>query len=76
MTCMEYLYHYTCDQCKLWWSIAMEKDGWQPQKMWCPHCGNKKEYSTDSTEIDYKMMRQRYYNEIFRRMFYLAWTKK
>ena len=33
----------------------MEKDGWQPQRMWCPHCGNKKEYVT---EIDYEMMKQ------------------
>ena len=55
MTCMEYLYHYTCEACKLWWSIAMEKDGWQPKRMWCPHCGNKKEYVT---EIDYEMMKQ------------------
>lgn len=52
---MEYLYHYTCGECKLWWSIAMEKDGWQPKVMWCPHCGNKKEYNK---KIDYKMMRQ------------------
>ena len=55
MTCIEYLYHYTFDQCKLWWSIAMQEDNWQPKAMWCPHCGNKKEYNT---EIDYKMMRQ------------------
>ena len=26
MTCIEYLYHYTCDQCKLWWSIAEFSD--------------------------------------------------
>ena len=52
---MEYLYHYTCEKCKLWWSIAMEKDKWQPKVMWCPHCGNKKEYFY---KIDYEYMRQ------------------
>jgi hypothetical protein len=55
MNSMEYLYHYSCEKCKLWWSIAMEKDKWQPKVMWCPHCGNKKEYFY---EIDYEYMRQ------------------
>ena len=59
MNSMEYLYHYTCEKCKLWWSIAMEKDKWQPKVMWCPHCGNKKEYLYHrGYKIDYKYMRQ------------------
>ena len=41
MKCVEILYHFTCNSCKNWWSIAMEKTGWKPKKMWCPHCGCK-----------------------------------
>ena len=55
MSYVEYLYHFTCERCKLWWSIALDKEGWKAKKMWCPHCGNKKEYTT---EIDYEMMKQ------------------
>ena len=38
-TYKEILWHFTCANCKNWWSIA-NSDGWQPpEKLWCPHCG-------------------------------------
>ena len=36
---VEYLYHFTCERCKNWWSIALDKAGWNTDRMWCPHCG-------------------------------------
>lgn len=37
---LEYLYHYRCDDCQKWWTIA----DLQPkikQTIHCPHCGYK-----------------------------------
>lgn len=35
---LELLYHYNCDTCKKWWTIAdfVVKPGHQ---IFCPHCG-------------------------------------
>ena len=38
----EVLHHFTCDKCKMWWSISaiaemiLNKKGW-----WCPWCGHQ-----------------------------------
>lgn len=48
---VEILYHFTCERCKNWWSIAMEKNGWNPKKMWCPHCGY--EHNDEQVIINY-----------------------
>lgn len=38
----EVLHHFTCDTCKMWWSISaiaemiVNKKGW-----WCPWCGRQ-----------------------------------
>ena len=50
----ETLYHYTCERCKNWWSIAIDKEGWNPSKMWCPHCG----HIHYKQEINYENMQQ------------------
>jgi len=34
----ETLYHFSCPECKLWWSVA-NTDDWKPKRMYCPHCG-------------------------------------
>jgi hypothetical protein len=37
----ETLWHFTCESCKGWWSIAASDD-WTPsasRKLYCPHCG-------------------------------------
>jgi hypothetical protein len=34
----EILYHFVCEKCKGWWSIALT-DAWKPSKLYCPHCG-------------------------------------
>ena len=43
----EMIWHFTCEYCTGYWSIATT-DGWQPtqRKLFCPHCGKKQ------TEID------------------------
>ena len=37
----ERLYHFSCGNCKNWWSYATEEDSykWKSRKMNCPHCG-------------------------------------
>ena len=35
----ETIWHFSCYDCKGWWSIAAT-DGWEPRKsIYCPHCG-------------------------------------
>ena len=59
MSYVEYLYHFTCERCKLWWSIALDKEGWKAKKMWCPHCGYEQyEDKTIDNPIDYELMQQ------------------
>jgi len=43
-TC-EWLYHFTCSDCKNWWSWSLSLPGLQyVQKSWhCPHCGKVNE---------------------------------
>ena len=36
----ETIYHFTCKECKGWFSIATMED-WQPTKLYCPYCGIK-----------------------------------
>ena len=39
----ETIWHFTCDICKGWWSIAEGTD-WKahgPKELYCPHCGKK-----------------------------------
>ena len=37
----ERIYHFSCGNCKNWWSYATEEDSykWKSRKMNCPHCG-------------------------------------
>jgi len=37
----ETIWHFTCEFCKNWWSIAAS-DEWHPtteKNLYCPHCG-------------------------------------
>ena len=36
----ETLLHFTCFECKNWWSIAV-MDSWVPKELTCPHCAKK-----------------------------------
>jgi len=39
----ETIWHFTCNICKGWWSIA-EGTEWKPngpKNLYCPHCGKK-----------------------------------
>lgn len=57
-TSVEILYHFTCERCKNWWSIAMEKTGWNPKKMWCPHCGYVHANGGEVQGLDYELFQQ------------------
>lgn len=37
---VEYIWHFTCDMCMGWWSIASHEN-YKPKGMYCPHCGHK-----------------------------------
>jgi len=36
----ETIWHFVCQSCKGWWSIA-SMDDWEPKKVYCAHCGEK-----------------------------------
>ena len=38
----ERIYHFSCGNCKNWWSYAITEDSykWKSRKMTCPHCGH------------------------------------
>ena len=38
----EKIYHFTCGECKNWWSYAGLFQNWK-HAMTCPHCGLKTE---------------------------------
>ncbi|SVC13380.1 uncharacterized protein METZ01_LOCUS266234 [marine metagenome] len=40
----EIIWHFTCDSCSGWWSIAAS-DQWSPKKLFCPHCSFKHIYN-------------------------------
>ena len=56
----ETIWHFTCYDCKGWWSIAASDsiidDAWQPdnsKNLYCPHCGrNQKNSPTLKALID------------------------
>ena len=37
----ERIYHFSCGNCRNWWSYATTEDSykWKSRKMTCPHCG-------------------------------------
>jgi len=50
---METIFHFTCSECKNWWSIALihvPGAAYYPEgRAYCPHCG--KESITEKMEI-------------------------
>tara|TARA_Y100000034_G_scaffold45122_1_gene55461 strand:- start:106 stop:279 length:174 start_codon:yes stop_codon:yes gene_type:complete len=45
----ETLWHFTCEFCKGWWSVAAS-DKWHPKDapiVVCPHCGKHQESDED-----------------------------
>lgn len=49
-TTLEYIWHFTCDKCLGWWTIASHEN-YRPKKMYCPHCG---EYHTQYEQRNIK----------------------
>ena len=51
----EVIWHFSCYDCKGWWSIAAT-DGWEPRKnLYCPHCGRNQGLPTLKALIDEDM---------------------
>ena len=55
----EILWHFTCYDCKGWWSIAASDsiidDAWHPnnsKNLYCPHCGRNQGLPTLKALID------------------------
>lgn len=48
---IEIIFHFTCSECKNWWSIALThvSDNYPEGRAYCPHCG--KESITEKLEI-------------------------
>ena len=44
----EIIWHFSCKECKGWWSIA-NTDNWKPEKLFCTHCG--KPYVSDTMDF-------------------------
>tara|TARA_B100000953_G_C17690509_1_gene315335 strand:+ start:65 stop:229 length:165 start_codon:yes stop_codon:yes gene_type:complete len=39
---IENIFHFACDECKRWWSVALSDMNRFPDKTaFCPHCGNE-----------------------------------
>jgi DNA-directed RNA polymerase subunit RPC12/RpoP len=36
---LEFLYHFCCDRCKIWWSRA-DIEPQVDEKVYCPNCGH------------------------------------
>ena len=45
----ETIWHFSCYDCKGWWSIAAT-DGWEPREnIYCPHGGKNQSERTNTT---------------------------
>ena len=42
----ETIWHFVCDSCRNWWSIAAVDD-WKPKELYCPHCGLKQNFGVE-----------------------------
>ena len=42
----ETIWHFVCQYCSAYWSIATMEHEWTPTKLYCPHCGKLNENST------------------------------
>ena len=46
----ETIFHFTCQECKGWFSIATMEE-WKPTKLYCPHCGIKNDIENNLATI-------------------------
>ena len=47
----ETIWHFICDECSKWWSIASAED-WNPTKLYCPHCKHEHIYKSSTEKKD------------------------
>ena len=48
---IEILYHFVCNECKGWWSIAVENFMGTNQRWFCPWCGVKQYYDEGNIPV-------------------------
>ena len=47
----EIIYHFTCEKCQRWWSIALENELTNKEGSWtCPWCSHTHDKETDTTK--------------------------
>ncbi len=48
----EIIYHFTCESCDRWWSIALESDLKQKEVSWtCPWCSHVHDKEIDTNKL-------------------------
>ena len=48
----EIIYHFTCESCERWWSIALESDLKQKEVSWtCPWCSHVHDKEIDTNKL-------------------------
>ena len=55
----EILYHFTCGECKNWWSIATTENRyqWKQQTMTCPVCGYRTKIQSKDNDAGFPIIR-------------------
>lgn len=59
---LEFIWHFTCLKCNLWWSIP-SMDKWQPRELYCPHCGDKQDYSIPDPNEESKKFKEEFFKQ-------------
>ena len=50
----EIIYHFTCESCDHWWSIALESDLKNKEVSWtCPWCSHVHDKEIDTNKLTY-----------------------
>ena len=51
----EIIYHFTCESCSRWWSIALENDLKQKEVSWtCPWCSHIHDKEINTNKYQHK----------------------
>ena len=57
---IEILYHFSCKECKGWWSIAVENFmGAKGREWFCPWCGVKQYYDEGNIPVGREVSTQK-----------------
>jgi len=51
MASKEIIWHFTCVECRGFWSIAITNN-WQPKNLYCTHCGKLQSFEVTDVKIE------------------------